>query len=70
MEAEQRLSLAIVCVLFLTYFCSLFFHLFTHRELFAGSGEKAKSEASEVDDAVESILGGLKGKAKKACQRK
>ncbi|MDQ3200160.1 MAG: calcium/proton exchanger [Verrucomicrobiota bacterium] len=44
MEAEQRLSLAIVCVLFLTYFCSLFFHLFTHRELFSGSGEKAKSE--------------------------
>jgi Ca2+:H+ antiporter len=35
-EAEQRLSFAIVCVLFLTYFFSLFFHLVTHRELFAG----------------------------------
>ncbi|MGI8891331.1 MAG: calcium/proton exchanger [Chthoniobacterales bacterium] len=35
-EAEHKLSLAIVLVLFLTYFCSLFFHLFTHRELFKG----------------------------------
>lgn len=35
-EAEQKLSLAIVIVLFLTYFFALFFHLFTHRELFAG----------------------------------
>lgn len=37
-EAEQDLSLAIVSVLLLTYFCSLFFHLFTHRRLFTGSG--------------------------------
>ena len=44
LEAEQRLSLAIVFVLFLTYFFSLFFHLFTHRELFAGSSEKQESE--------------------------
>lgn len=42
--AEQRLSLAIVLVLFLTYFFSLFFHLFTHRELFAGPSEKETSE--------------------------
>ncbi|MBA3543310.1 MAG: calcium/proton exchanger [Chthoniobacterales bacterium] len=45
-EAEQRLSLAIVCVLFLTYFFSLFFHLVTHRDLFSGpaqeKGEKAE----------------------------
>jgi Ca2+:H+ antiporter len=45
-EAEQRLSLAIVIVLFLTYFFSLFFHLFTHRELFAGpSHEEEDPEA-------------------------
>jgi Ca2+:H+ antiporter len=35
--AEGRLSLAIVLVLFVTYFFSLLFHLVTHRELFAGS---------------------------------
>lgn len=46
-EAEQRLSLAIVCVLFLTYFCSLFFHLVTHRELFAGPAEE-----KGVDEAL------------------
>ncbi|HEY2713878.1 MAG TPA: calcium/proton exchanger [Chthoniobacterales bacterium] len=43
-EAEQKLSLAIVVVLFVTYFCSLFFHLFTHRELFAGPTEKSEAE--------------------------
>ncbi|MEO7725046.1 MAG: calcium/proton exchanger [Chthoniobacterales bacterium] len=44
-EAEQKLSLAIVIVLFLTYFFSLFFHLFTHRELFSGpEDEKDKAE--------------------------
>ncbi len=39
-EAEQRLSFAIVCVLFFTYFFSLFFHLVTHRELFAGPAKE------------------------------
>lgn len=39
-EAEQRLSLAIVLVLFLTYFLSLLFHLVTHREIFAGPSEE------------------------------
>ncbi len=39
-EAEQKLSLAIVVVLFLTYFFSLLFHLVTHRDLFTGSSEK------------------------------
>ncbi|HXA10104.1 MAG TPA: calcium/proton exchanger [Chthoniobacterales bacterium] len=34
---EARLSVAIVLVLFLTYFLSLLFHLVTHRELFEGS---------------------------------
>ena len=39
MEAEQRLSFAIVIVLFVTYFCSLLFHLVTHRDLFAENGK-------------------------------
>ncbi|MBA3609214.1 MAG: calcium/proton exchanger, partial [Chthoniobacterales bacterium] len=43
LEAEQDLSLAIVAVLFLTYFCMLFFHLFTHRELFAGPADEKES---------------------------
>ncbi len=38
--AEQRLSLAIVIVLFVTYFFSLLFHLVTHRDLFAGPAPK------------------------------
>lgn len=46
-ESEQHLSLAIVIVLFITYLFSLFFHLFTHRELFAGPAE-AKGEAAEA----------------------
>jgi len=45
-EIEDRLSVAIVIVLFITYFLSLFFHLVTHREIFeglaqAGSGDEA-----------------------------
>jgi Ca2+:H+ antiporter len=43
--AEQRLSVAIVIVLFITYFCSLLFNLVTHRELFAGSA--ADNELTE-----------------------
>ena len=43
-EAEQRLSLAIVIVLFFTYFCSLLFHLVTHRDLFAGPVEEKRAE--------------------------
>jgi Ca2+:H+ antiporter len=56
-EAEQRLSFAIVCVLFLTYFCSLFFHLVTHRELFAGPAEErgANEEYWPLWQAVASL---------------
>ncbi|MEO7724228.1 MAG: calcium/proton exchanger [Chthoniobacterales bacterium] len=44
--AEQSLSLAIVIVLFLTYCCSLIFHLVTHRDLFQGPvEEKTAGEA-------------------------
>ncbi|HEY1582105.1 MAG TPA: calcium/proton exchanger [Chthoniobacterales bacterium] len=41
--AEQHLSLAIVIVLFLTYFCSLLFHLVTHRELLTGPVEEGET---------------------------
>lgn len=44
MAAEQRLSLAIVIVLFVTYFCSLLFQLVTHRDLFGGVSERAENE--------------------------
>jgi Ca2+:H+ antiporter len=46
MAAEQHLSLAIVIVLFVTYFFSLLFHLVTHRDLFGGVTERAESEAA------------------------
>ena len=52
LEAEQRLSLAIVLVLFLTYFFSLFFHLFTHRELFAGPSDPAGSRSPVASLAI------------------
>jgi Ca2+:H+ antiporter len=42
--AEERLSLAIVIVLFITYFFSLLFHLVTHRELFAGPASDPAEE--------------------------
>jgi Ca2+:H+ antiporter len=42
-EAEQKLSFAIVIVLFLTYFFSLLFHLVTHRDLFSGSPDEKTS---------------------------
>jgi Ca2+:H+ antiporter len=45
-EAEQKLSFAIVCVLFCTYFFSLLFHLVTHRELFAGPAKEEGVEDS------------------------
>lgn len=43
---EARLSVAIVLVLFLTYFLSLIFHLVTHRELFEGSAPTGQDEES------------------------
>jgi Ca2+:H+ antiporter len=38
-QLEQRLSLAIAVVLFLTYVCLLVFSLHTHKQLFGGAGE-------------------------------
>jgi Ca2+:H+ antiporter len=43
--AEQRLSLAIVLVLFATYALLLFFHLGTHRELFLGTPSEEDLES-------------------------
>lgn len=40
----EHLSLAIVLVLFVTYFFSLLFHLVTHRELFAGPASAHSEE--------------------------
>jgi Ca2+:H+ antiporter len=39
---EQKLSLAIAVVLFLTYFCMLGFSLWTHKHFFQGCGEDAE----------------------------
>jgi Ca2+:H+ antiporter len=46
----QRLSLAIAVILFITYLCTLFFSLFTHKQLFAGeaSDSDAASDAEPV----------------------
>lgn len=41
---EARLSVAIVLVLFLTYFLSLIFHLVTHRELFEGTASTGEND--------------------------
>ena len=45
-KIEARLSVAIVLVLFLTYFLSLLFHLGTHRELFESSSSNGQDEES------------------------
>jgi Ca2+:H+ antiporter len=44
---EQKLSLAIAVVLFLTYFCVLGFSLRTHRHLFGSSEEHIEEEGSQ-----------------------
>lgn len=44
---EQQLSTAIAIVLLVTYLCTLFFSLFTHKQLFAGHDQ----EQSETSDA-------------------
>jgi Ca2+:H+ antiporter len=45
-DTEQRLSLAIAVVLFLTYACSLVFSLVTHKQLFRAGEAKADSGKS------------------------
>lgn len=52
---EQRLSLAIAIVLFVTYIGTLLFSLKTHRDLFSGSSEvdaEANANADEVGEVV------------------
>jgi Ca2+:H+ antiporter len=44
---EQKLSLAIAIVLFLTYFCMLGFSLRTHKHLFRGSGEEVEEKSAK-----------------------
>ncbi|RYX83658.1 calcium/proton exchanger [bacterium] len=54
-QTEQRLSLAISVVLFITYIATLLFSLKTHKELFAGQSEadaEAEANAAEVGEVV------------------
>ncbi|BCM93191.1 Ca(2+)/H(+) antiporter [Abditibacteriota bacterium] len=54
-QTEQRLSLAISVVLFITYIATLLFSLKTHKELFSGQSEadaQAEANAAEVEDVV------------------
>ena len=44
---EQKLSLAIAIVLFLTYFCMLGFSLRTHKHLYRGSGEDVEEKSTQ-----------------------
>src|SRR5213592_4535517 len=44
---EQKLSLAIAVVLFLTYFCMLGFSLRTHKHLFRGGEEDVEEKSSQ-----------------------
>jgi Ca2+:H+ antiporter len=44
---EQRLSLAIAVVLFITYFCVLGFSLKTHRHLFQGTESEVEKESED-----------------------
>ena len=46
-QAEQKLSLAIAIVLFLTYFCVLGFSLRTHKHLFRGAEEDAEERGRQ-----------------------
>lgn len=45
---EQKLSLAIAVVLFLTYLCTLVFSLHTHRQLFSGAGHEEGERAGDA----------------------
>jgi Ca2+:H+ antiporter len=45
-QLEQRLSLAIAVVLFLTYVCLLVFSLHTHKQLFGAAGESPSAAPS------------------------
>jgi Ca2+:H+ antiporter len=47
---EQQLSTAIAVVLLVTYFCTLFFSLFTHKQLFSGDTDQ-KAEKSSTDQS-------------------
>ena len=52
-QLEQRLSLAIAVVLFLTYGATLAFSLVTHKGLFAGGGHGAPKPQRSPDDELE-----------------
>lgn len=54
--AEQHLSVAIACVLFLTYGCWLVFSLRTHKELFTGEQAPPKKEPEKDGWSVATSL--------------
>lgn len=54
-QAEQRLSLAIAAVLFVTYLCWLGFSLLTHRRLFAGAGHDPAADDGAVWPVAKSV---------------
>jgi Ca2+:H+ antiporter len=62
---EQRLSLAIAVVLFLTYTASLVFSLVTHRRLFAGDGATDDYCAEAGKELTLAEEGGMKGSMRK-----
>ena len=59
-ETEQRLSLAIAVVLFLTYAATLLFSLKTHKALYAGAPEEesAREDSTDAMDAMDDAAGG------------
>ena len=57
-QAEQKLSMAIAAVLFVTYILWLVFSLITHRELFAGQGSGKGGRAGQ-EDAAWSVSKGI-----------
>ena len=48
-EAEQKLSLAIACVLLVTYVAILVFTLVTHKKLFGGGNEDGQPTPADLD---------------------
>jgi Ca2+:H+ antiporter len=55
-QSEQKLSLAIACILFATYFCVLFFTLRTHRKLFAGEDHERHELGNKGPSKGRSLL--------------
>lgn len=56
-QIEQKLSLAIAVILFVTYICTLVFALRTHKQLFAGdTGAKKQEDTENVPTIARSVM--------------